>query len=83
MINNYTDEKSQQVYCIIDKGRTMKMAFEGLSLLDYAVNATLAMSSVLSPGRTGPDSLVSATSQAISTSQSPGYPNVRHRKCPL
>ena len=46
MINMYTDEKSQQVYCIIDKGRTMKMAFEGLSLLDYAVNATLAMSSV-------------------------------------
>jgi uncharacterized protein (DUF58 family) len=46
MINNYSDEKSQQVYCIIDKGRTMKMAFEGLSLLDYAVNATLAMSSV-------------------------------------
>jgi uncharacterized protein (DUF58 family) len=46
MINNYTDEKSQQVYCIIDKGRAMKMAFGGLSLLDYAVNATLAMTSV-------------------------------------
>jgi uncharacterized protein (DUF58 family) len=46
MTNNYMDEKSQQVYCIIDKGRTMKMAFEGLSLMDYAVNATLAMSSV-------------------------------------
>jgi uncharacterized protein (DUF58 family) len=46
MINMYTDEKSQQVYCIIDKGRTMKMAFDGLSLLDYSVNATLAMSSV-------------------------------------
>jgi uncharacterized protein (DUF58 family) len=46
MINNYTDEKSQQVYCILDKGRAMKMAFEGLSLLDYAVNAALAMSSV-------------------------------------
>ncbi len=46
MINNYTDEKSQQVYCIIDKGRAMKMAFEGISLLDYAVNATLAMTSV-------------------------------------
>jgi uncharacterized protein (DUF58 family) len=46
MINNYTDEKSQQIYCIIDKGRAMKMAFEGLSLLDYSVNATLAMSSV-------------------------------------
>jgi uncharacterized protein (DUF58 family) len=46
MINVYTDEKSQQIYCIIDKGRTMKMAFEGLSLLDYAVNATLSISSV-------------------------------------
>jgi len=46
MINNYTDEKSQQVYCIVDKGRAMKMAFDGLSLLDYSVNATLAMSSV-------------------------------------
>jgi uncharacterized protein (DUF58 family) len=46
MMNAYTDEKSQQVYCIIDKGRAMKMAFGGLSLLDYAVNATLAISSV-------------------------------------
>ncbi len=46
MINNYTDEKSQQIYCILDKGRAMKMAFEELSLLDYAVNATLAVSSV-------------------------------------
>ncbi|HET7003706.1 MAG TPA: DUF58 domain-containing protein [Puia sp.] len=46
MINMYSDEKSQPIYCIIDKGRTMKMAFDGLSLLDYAVNATLAMSSV-------------------------------------
>lgn len=46
MMNVYSDEKSQQIYCIIDKGRTMKMAFGGLSLLDYAVNATLAISSV-------------------------------------
>ena len=46
MINTYMDEKSQQVYCIIDKGRAMKMAFEELSLLDYAVNATLALSAV-------------------------------------
>ncbi len=46
MVNTFTDEKSQQVYCIIDKGRTMKMAFEGLTLLDYAVNATLALSAV-------------------------------------
>jgi uncharacterized protein (DUF58 family) len=46
MINMYSDEKSQQVYCIIDKGRAMKMAFNRLSLLDYAVNATLALSAV-------------------------------------
>lgn len=46
MVNNFTDEKSQQVYCIIDKGRAMKMPFEGLSLLDYAVNASLVLSNV-------------------------------------
>jgi uncharacterized protein (DUF58 family) len=46
MVNNFTDEKSQQVYCIIDKGRVMKMPFEGLSLLDYAINATLVLSHV-------------------------------------
>jgi uncharacterized protein (DUF58 family) len=45
MVNNYTDEKSQQVYCIIDKGRLMKMPFNGLSLLDYAINSTLVLSS--------------------------------------
>jgi uncharacterized protein (DUF58 family) len=46
MVNNYTDEKSQQVYCIIDKSRVMKMPFDGLSLLDYAINASLILSSV-------------------------------------
>ncbi len=46
MTNVYTDEKSQQVYCIIDKGRAMKMPFGDLNLLDYAVNATLALSAV-------------------------------------
>ena len=46
MINNYTDEKSQQIYCIIDKGRSMKMAFDSVSLMDYAINATLVMCSV-------------------------------------
>lgn len=46
MINNYTDEKSQQVFCIIDKGRLMKMPFGGLTLLDYAINSTLVLSNV-------------------------------------
>lgn len=46
MVNSYTDEKSQHIYCIIDKSRAMKMPFDGLSLLDYAINASLILSSV-------------------------------------
>lgn len=46
MVNQYQDEKSQQVYCIIDKSRSMKMPFDGLTLLDYAINSSLAMSNV-------------------------------------
>ncbi|MCH5599569.1 DUF58 domain-containing protein [Niabella ginsengisoli] len=46
MINNYTDEKSQQVYCIINKGRVMKMPFDGMTLLDYAINASLVLSNI-------------------------------------
>ena len=46
MVNNYTDEKSQQVYCIIDKGRVMKMPFDEMTLLDYAINTALILSSV-------------------------------------
>jgi uncharacterized protein (DUF58 family) len=46
MVNSYTEEKSQQVYCIIDKSRGMKMPFNGLSLMDYAINATLVLSNV-------------------------------------
>ena len=46
MVNNYVDEKSQQVYCIIDKGRLMKMPFNGLSLLDYSINTVLALTNV-------------------------------------
>lgn len=46
MTNIYTDEKSQHVYCVVDKSRAMKMPFEGLSLLDYAINASLVLSNV-------------------------------------
>lgn len=46
MVNQYQDEKSQPVYSVIDKGRVMMMPFEGLSLLDYAINATLVISSI-------------------------------------
>jgi len=46
MTNSYTDEKSQHVYCVIDKSRAMKMPFDGLSLLDYAINASLVLSNI-------------------------------------
>ncbi|MDP2158840.1 MAG: DUF58 domain-containing protein [Flavobacterium sp.] len=47
MVNQFQDEKSQSVYMIIDKGRVMKMPFNQLSLLDYAINATLVLSNVI------------------------------------
>lgn len=47
MVNQYEDEKSQQVYCLLDKSRIMHMPFEGLSLLDYSVNASLVISNIV------------------------------------
>lgn len=46
MVNQFQDEKAQQVFSLIDTGRVMKMPFEGLSLLDYAINASLVISSI-------------------------------------
>ncbi|WP_073315357.1 DUF58 domain-containing protein [Aquimarina spongiae] len=46
MINQFQDEKSQPIYSIIDASRVMKMPFNELSLLDYAVNSTLAFSNI-------------------------------------
>lgn len=46
MVNQFQDERSQQVYSIVDKGRVMKMPFDGMSLLDYAINASLVISNV-------------------------------------
>lgn len=45
MINNYTEEKAQPIYCFIDKSRYMKMPFDGMSLLDYSINASLIIAS--------------------------------------
>ena len=46
MVNNYTDERSQQIYCLINKGRVMKMPFHGMTLLDYSINAALVLANV-------------------------------------
>jgi len=46
MVNTYQDERSQQIFSLIDKGRLMQQAFEGITLLDYAINAALVFSYV-------------------------------------
>lgn len=44
MVNVYQDERSQQVFNIIDKGRVMQQSFRGMTYLDYAINASLVLS---------------------------------------
>lgn len=46
MVNQYMDERAQNVYCLIDESRVMKMPFEGMTLLDYAINAALVISNI-------------------------------------
>ncbi len=46
MVNQYQEEKSQPVYNILDLGRSMRMPFNQLTLLDYAINASLVLSNV-------------------------------------
>ncbi len=46
MVNQYQDERAQQVFALIDTGRVMKMPFNGLSLLDHAINAALVIGSI-------------------------------------
>jgi uncharacterized protein (DUF58 family) len=47
MVNTYQDERSQQVVNVIDMGRVMKMPFDGLHLLDYAINTSLVLSNIV------------------------------------
>lgn len=46
MVNQYEDERAQPVYSFIDTGRAMRMPFNGLTLLDYAINSSLVLSNV-------------------------------------
>lgn len=47
MVNQFENSKSQMIYTIIDKGRSMKMPFDGLTLLDYAINTSLVVSNIV------------------------------------
>ncbi len=46
MVNQYQEEKSQNIFCIIDKSRNMQMEFDDLSLLDYSINASLVFTNI-------------------------------------
>lgn len=46
MINQYQDERSQQIINVVDLGRVMKMPFDGLQLLEYAINTSLVLSNI-------------------------------------
>ncbi|MBL1279863.1 MAG: DUF58 domain-containing protein [Fluviicola sp.] len=46
MINQYQEEKSQSIYCIIDKSRSMQMEFDHLSMLDYSINSSLVFTNI-------------------------------------
>jgi uncharacterized protein (DUF58 family) len=46
MVNEYRDERAQPVYCVINAGRVMEMPFDGLTLLDHSINASLALARI-------------------------------------
>ncbi len=47
MVNQFQDSRSQTVYCILDKGRSMKMPFNDMTLLDHAINTCLVISNII------------------------------------
>ncbi|MEM8484144.1 MAG: DUF58 domain-containing protein [Bacteroidota bacterium] len=46
MVNQYQDERAQPVYCLLDAGRVMELPFDGMTLLDHSINASLVISNV-------------------------------------
>lgn len=76
-INQFEDEKSQAVYCIIDKSRNMKLPFDGLSLLDYAINTSLviANTALLKSDKAGLISFAEKIESGIKAENKPGQLN--------
>lgn len=74
MVNAYQDERSQPVYCLIDKGRVMRSPFEGLTLLDYAINASLVLSNIalLKQDRVGILTFANEVNQVLPAERKPG-----------
>jgi uncharacterized protein (DUF58 family) len=46
MVNVYQDERAQPVYCLLNMGRVMEMPFEGMTLLDHSINASLVLANI-------------------------------------
>lgn len=46
MVNEYRDERAQPVYCLVNAGRMMELPFDGMTLLDYSINASLALARI-------------------------------------
>ena len=46
MVNQYQDERAQQVYMVIDKSRSMELRFNEMTYLDYAINSSLVMANI-------------------------------------
>jgi len=77
MVNVYQDERSQQIFCVIDKGRVMQQAFQGMTLLDYAINASLALSFVAmrKEDRAGLITFADKTDTFVGADRRPGHIN--------
>ena len=43
MVNQYQEERAQPVVAALDMGRTMRSPFDGLTLLDHAINTSLVL----------------------------------------
>ena len=77
MVNVYQDERSQQIFSMIDKGRVMQQAFQGMTLLDYAINASLALSFVAmrKEDRAGLITFADKTDTFVAADRRPGHIN--------
>ncbi|MBO0936544.1 DUF58 domain-containing protein [Fibrella sp. HMF5335] len=75
IVNAYQDERSQAVYCLIDKGRVMQSPFEGLTLLDYAINASLVLSNIalMKQDRAGLITFSEKIGQVVPAERRPGH----------
>lgn len=74
-INQFQEEKSQSVYSLIDKGRLMQFPFDGMTLLDYAINASLVISNIaIKKGdKAGFISFSNKLSTVVPADKKPGY----------